>query len=144
MEKSKAQFDSVEITVKFGNGTKGIYQTECTEAQIMAENICETDKQTNMVYAKAKDGGYIVINLNHVTHILIKDVNKGNKLEALKVTRAKYIERELSIERYNKFIEELIAENDFEHPNYEQWRKEIEADIIEEANEKQRKGEFLL
>jgi len=53
-----------------------------------------------------------------------------------------WIERELSRERYNCFIDDLVKENDHDHPTYEEWRRDIEPDVIKEAKEKKSKGEL--
>ncbi len=51
-----------------------------------------------------------------------------------------WIEEQLSEKWYNIFIQELIAEDDYEHPTYEEWRNELEPDITAEAYELKNKG----
>jgi len=58
-------------------------------------------------------------------------------------TAENWIERELSVENYNQFVKILIAENDHDHPTYEEWRRELEPDAITEAEEMKAKGAFV-
>jgi len=58
-------------------------------------------------------------------------------------TVEKWIAQELSVEKYNLFIKDLIAENDHSHPTYEEWRRELEPDARAEAEEMKTKGALV-
>jgi len=58
----------------------------------------------------------------------------------VKLTAKQWIEKELSTDEYNAFIKRLVDENDHEHPTYEEWRKELEPDVIKESKALKKKG----
>jgi len=92
------------------------------------KNGCEYCKKAVAIFTDMDKGqGYV-----------LDRIKTGRKL-----TVAEWVDRELSQSEYDKFIQTLIAENDFEHPSYDEWRGELEPETIQEANEKQVKGELL-
>ncbi len=131
--------DKHDIRIIFNSGA---------EVSLLCDNFKITERG-NSLHSYEVSGGIgdfpIYMNLSEVAAIIQKrPLPEEAKPEEVKKTpevlKAEWIESQLSRKEYDKYIRMLNEDGDTDQPDYETWRKEVEQDVFEDAEDMFNKG----